>query len=174
MAALSLRLIDIPKEGMHMDCEVSPDYLDLSSDEGRVVGQLHWTGEVIKTDEGACVKGTLSGTVIRECIRCLQEFMDPISVCCTGIFHCSHEVRRRSSPSFQRNNEEESTQEFDDEAYSCEGNRLELADMLREHLIFATPVQPLCHLDCLGLCQNCGENLNRRRCGCREKIAVLH
>ncbi|MEP7003395.1 MAG: DUF177 domain-containing protein [Chloroflexota bacterium] len=39
---------------------------------------------------------------------------------------------------------------------------VDLTDLLREELILATPLAPLCREDCAGLCPACGEDLNER------------
>lgn len=40
--------------------------------------------------------------------------------------------------------------------------KVDLTDLLREELILATPLAPLCREDCAGLCPVCGEDLNER------------
>ena len=39
---------------------------------------------------------------------------------------------------------------------------VDLTDLLREELILATPLAPLCREDCAGLCPVCGEDRNER------------
>ncbi len=48
-------------------------------------------------------------------------------------------------------------EEEPDDQYQYQGNQLELAPMLREHMILSAPMQPLCSDDCLGLCAQCGK-----------------
>ena len=59
----------------------------------------------------------------------------------------------------------------EDEMYWYQGDHLDLAPMLREQVILAAPMQPLCREECLGLCSQCGQNLNERRCGCPPEQA---
>ena len=40
--------------------------------------------------------------------------------------------------------------------------KIDLTPLLREELILAAPLAPLCRPDCKGLCAVCGEDLNRR------------
>ncbi len=37
---------------------------------------------------------------------------------------------------------------------------------IAEEIILDLPVKPLCKPDCLGLCPNCGRDLNQEKCGC--------
>jgi uncharacterized protein len=45
---------------------------------------------------------------------------------------------------------------------------VEVADEVRQSLLLALPVKPLCRPDCRGLCTRCGKNLNAGACGCLE------
>ena len=47
---------------------------------------------------------------------------------------------------------------------------VDLTDLLREELILATPLAPLCRDDCAGLCPVCGEDLNERPHGHDEAV----
>ncbi|MCH7481045.1 MAG: DUF177 domain-containing protein [Chloroflexi bacterium] len=37
---------------------------------------------------------------------------------------------------------------------------IELGPLVREYLVLDMPINPLCKPDCLGLCADCGKNLN--------------
>lgn len=39
-------------------------------------------------------------------------------------------------------------------------------DDIRQELIVAAALKPVCRDDCKGLCKNCGVNLNREKCQC--------
>jgi uncharacterized protein len=43
---------------------------------------------------------------------------------------------------------------------------LEMDEALRQNLVPALPIQPLCQPDCAGLCPTCGTNRNTAPCGC--------
>lgn len=45
---------------------------------------------------------------------------------------------------------------------------LHMADVIREYLLLALPMQPLCREDCKGLCPHCGHNLNEGPCDCNS------
>lgn len=171
---LTVELKEIPKEGLKMDCEVNPECLELPQDEGRVNGTFHWTGEIMKTPEGASVTGTLSGVVVRECVRCLQEFDDDLLILCTAAFKQNQSESDHVGGADHKMNKIDALQDYDDEGYSCVGNQVELGKMLREQVILMTPIQPLCRTDCAGLCQNCGRNLNQGMCQCANKEPLPH
>ena len=49
-----------------------------------------------------------------------------------------------------------------------EGNYFNLGHLIREQVILAMPLQPLCKEDCKGLCPKCGADMNLDPCGCKE------
>ena len=46
------------------------------------------------------------------------------------------------------------------------GREIDLGEILREEVALRLPGAPLCREGCLGLCQQCGHNLNEGDCGC--------
>lgn len=46
---------------------------------------------------------------------------------------------------------------------------LDVTEVVRQHLLLALPMVPLCRQDCRGLCPRCGQNLNERECGCQRE-----
>ena len=165
---LTVNLNDIPPEGLTMDCEVNPDLLELPTDEGKVDGVFHWEGNMMKTPEGASVSGTLSGVIVRQCVRCLQEFNDPVLISCMGVFQSSPNGADQMFRGEQKSSVDDDLEEMAEEIYPCDGNQVELGKMLREQVILGSPIQPYCRQDCLGLCQICGRNLNQGPCRCAD------
>jgi len=46
---------------------------------------------------------------------------------------------------------------------------LDLTELLRQNVLVAMPLQPICSEGCRGLCPHCGQDLNVGDCGCRER-----
>lgn len=47
---------------------------------------------------------------------------------------------------------------------------LDLTEIVRQYRTIALPMQPLCRVDCAGICPACGQDLNKGTCSCpREK-----
>jgi DUF177 domain-containing protein len=58
----------------------------------------------------------------------------------------------------------------DDPALLIDGHHdLHLADLIRQYLLLAVPMHPLCREDCKGLCPQCGRNLNNGGCTCNTE-----
>jgi uncharacterized protein len=47
-----------------------------------------------------------------------------------------------------------------------EGDSIDLSIGIRDTLILAAPIAPVCKEDCKGICPQCGANLNQGKCGC--------
>jgi uncharacterized protein len=59
-----------------------------------------------------------------------------------------------------------------------QGAEINLAPLIREQVLLALPIRPLCREQCLGLCAGCGANLNTESCVCAhskddERLAVF-
>jgi uncharacterized protein len=53
-----------------------------------------------------------------------------------------------------------------------EGHELDLLPMIRDTILLAIPIAPLCRPDCKGICPECGANLNREECQCASAVPV--
>jgi uncharacterized protein len=51
---------------------------------------------------------------------------------------------------------------------------IDITARVREQIILAMPLKPLCRKDCAGLCPVCGTNQNVQSCGCNEGNAIIH
>ena len=56
------------------------------------------------------------------------------------------------------------SEELDEDYF--QGDELDLNVLLREQILLALPLKPLCREECRGLCRQCGANLNRESCSC--------
>ena len=54
----------------------------------------------------------------------------------------------------------------DEETYPLSGELLDLRPLVRDAILLALPIAPLCREDCAGLCPTCGANLNDGPCDC--------
>jgi len=171
IAPTSLKFLveDIPQEGFHLGYSVGQDDLDLTLDEGRISGTLHLDCDVCQSPEGVCVKGTLSGTMIRECVRCLGDYQELVVIPCLGRFQDEQTKVESGTVLLDEELSDFGFEQIED-VYPCEEGRVELDIMLREQCILNTPIQRLCQSDCRGLCQHCGVNLNQSACTCANTV----
>jgi len=109
-----------------------------------------------KVKEEYYCQGFVHLPVEEECSRCLNIFDSELS----GDF--SFLVKTGQS---DRKNKD---LEGEDVIYiSANEPVIELNETLRQSLVLALPMKPLCNEDCRGLCPSCGANLNEDSCNCR-------
>jgi uncharacterized protein len=171
MELLRPLLTDITVDGLSLVGEATAEELGLTDDEAVLPGPLAVSLDLTNIEGLVAVTGVLEGTIIRECVRCLKEYEDPLAFSVRAAFipepKSAPRHPKRVDPRKARAEviEAEPDEEPDDQ-YHYQGNQLELAPMLREHVILSAPMQPLCSDDCLGLCAQCGKNLNEGSCQC--------
>ena len=173
VAKLIVQVTDIPEEGFELAEEVQPDELDLLPDEAQMRTALSLSVRMTHVGDHVYVEGVIDGTFVRECVRCLTAYDAYTEVPFTAAYRASDppgkprgRVMKDHHPMSDEDAEEPVDQE--EEMYVCTGDRIDLAPMLREHIILSTPMQPLCRDDCRGLCPVCGQNKNEQTCSCRE------
>lgn len=108
---------------------------------------------LLRTHHG--IWGTISLSVDTQvsCSRCLNIY----SVCLD--LEIEEEFFRKSD-----------IDEYDEFAETVidDDNILDLSEIIRQYTIAGLPMKPLCEVDCMGLCQLCGENLNKVDCTCDQ------
>jgi uncharacterized protein len=171
MELLRPLLADITADGLSLVGEVTDEELGLTEDDAVLQGPLAVSLDLTNIEGLVAVTGVLEGTIVRECVRCLKKYEDPLAFSVRATFvpepKSSPRHPKRIDPRKARAEvvEAEPEEEPDDQ-YQYQGNQLDLASMLREHMILSAPMQPLCNDDCLGLCAQCGKNLNEGPCRC--------
>jgi uncharacterized protein len=91
--------------------------------------------------DGVLVTGSVAVGVEAECGRCLDPLREAITVAVQELF-----VYERSG-------------DPDDDQPLVVADRIDLEPLLRDAVVLALPVNPLCGPDCPGLCASCGERL---------------
>jgi uncharacterized protein len=108
--------------------------------------------------EGVLVTGTAEARVEGECVRCLEPVDDTIDVQFQELYYypeSDDRVRGRAAGAT-----EELDEASEDETYRLEGDFFDLQPVLRDAVVLALPLQPVCQEDCLGLCSECGARLS--------------
>ena len=137
--------------------------LELATDgatfEGPVRAELH----VVRHQDNLLIKGVARGRLRAECARCLDAFNEPIEADFTVYAERRPEGGARG---IDRELESDQYLSFHD------GVSLDLSEEVREALLLAVPLQPLCRADCRGLCGGCGANLNTEACTCAKRATA--
>lgn len=169
--SLTLHVPDLPSDGVTVDCEVDAERLNLAATDSEVRDQLLVAAEVLPAGTDVCVSGVVTGTFVRECVRCLKRYDDACRIAFRVEYRASKPEATRRSRGADRPAKDkpgDTPAPSEGESYSYAGEELDLGPMLREQVILANPMQPLCRRDCRGLCPVCGEDRNLVQCGCVE------
>jgi len=122
------------------------DHPAVQIDEDLAIRKLRGSLRFTRTAQGLYGDGRLSAVTGAECVRCLSEFEQPLAIRMGDLF---------TFPPGQST---------DPLLAIPETGILDLGPLLREYLLLEVPLQPVCRPDCLGLCPECGNNLNESRC----------
>lgn len=98
--------------------------------------------------EGVLVSGAVRTRVVGECVRCLDEVVDDVDVSLQELYV----YPARAEVAAENGDDEEDVRELD-------GDLVDVEPALRDALVTALPFQPLCRIDCPGLCSICGAHL---------------
>jgi uncharacterized protein len=115
------------------ELHVPPD-LDLSDLAGVV--------RITRTPQGLLTQVKMSAVVQCECARCLTDFAQPLKIDFTELYAFSAHTASESG------------------LILPEDGIIDLTPLVRDYMLLAIPISPLCRPDCPGLCPICGERLD--------------
>ena len=96
--------------------------------------------------EGVLVSGEVTANTTGMCSRCLADISQDLTVDFQELFEYADDDNSSSE---------------DDDLLQLEGDLLNLEPVVRDALVLALPLAPLCDDDCLGLCPECGIDRNK-------------
>ena len=130
-------------------------------DDIHVVGPLDGHVRMRRTNQGLLVDGWVDLTLELQCNRCLKEFEQPMHVTFEEQFYPTVDVVT-GLPLAPFDQEEI----FPIDAH----HEVDLTEAIRQNVLTALPMVTLCREDCLGLCPQCGHDLNLGLCDCKPEI----
>ena len=138
-AAVIIEITRIPEAGLDLEGQEPATILELSAaDEVRKMGPIGYRLNVQAVSGELIVRGSLEVSAEFVCSRCLRRFGRMIQ----------EETFEAIVP------------------YADRFSTVDLTPEIRDAMILAFPVYPVCSAECRGLCPHCGRDLNRGRCRC--------
>jgi len=113
------------------------------------------------TDGEIRIQGRYTGVMEADCDRCLG----PVSYPLDRRFDLFYR------PPLNLDADELKIDEGEAEIGFYEGLGLDLADVIKEQVLLAMPMQRICRDDCKGICPVCGANRNETACDCHQEPA---
>jgi len=165
---LTLKLDEIPEEGLHMkwkeDRASLLAYLEnLSKVDFDFETPLQSEVDIHKVGRSVLIKGSVQTHLRLQCVRCLKEFSYPLS----SIYELTLHPLKETSLT-----EETELGEKEMESSFFEEGDLHLSEIACEQIFLEIPLQPICHETCKGLCSICGQDLNLSSCKCVKEEFV--
>jgi len=151
-----VKVSEISDDGMRLSFQEDPAALELTMPGGRCVAPIAVDVFLRKADQSVLVNGQMTAPVLFDCVRCLREF--PLSL--------DIAIATQFVPPVPLPLGEHPMPLSEAEDYYYRDDVLALDDLVREEVLLAVPLNPQCRADCLGLCPQCGQNLNQATCAC--------
>ena len=101
---------------------------------------------ITRTAQGLLVQIKMKANTQSECVRCLEPFPQPLEIDFADLYTFS------------------SASAVPSDLMVPETYQLDLSPVVREEMLLALPISPLCRIECKGLCPVCGENQNIKVC----------
>ena len=98
--------------------------------------------------------------VAMQCSRCLERYEQPLHIEIEEAFIPTVDIATGTPLQID---------EMDEAVLISEQHILDLSEILRQSILLALPMTPLCKPDCKGFCPICGANLNYETCTCQEE-----
>ena len=109
-------------------------------------------GRVYNNGQSLTLELSVEGKMETQCARCLELVGADVS-------YSIHELLSQR---------EEGASE-DEDIILFDGYEIELDDIIADHFLMNVSGKYLCDEDCLGLCPECGTNLNHGECDCNKE-----
>ena len=124
----------VPTGGMTDQAAYDPAALDLIRFDVRHQHPIAVSAFIVRTEGDLVVQAQIAGRLEMTCARCLSPFERPLTMSTT----LTYDVQPTDV--------------------------VDITDDVRQEVILAYPMIPVCHADCKGLCPVCGQNLNSQAC----------
>jgi len=149
----------------------APDDLRLELARVPVGADVHLDVRFEAVTEGVLVTGSATAPLAGECARCLAPLATTVTASFRELYlyrqdkhdrhekqdrHDKHDKQDRRGRHDSREWFDENTEQDDEELYYLDGDLLDLEPALRDAVVLALPMSPLCREDCPGLCVECG------------------
>ncbi|MGE4505721.1 MAG: DUF177 domain-containing protein [Desulfovibrionaceae bacterium] len=151
-----IRLDELPDEGLEYRYEDQEFWtgrmaaLGVNARPGRPINaRVH----VSRQEDSALIDGEIEGSVLLACDRCAERYEYDVLV----RFHEYEAVDAAEAGEEPRIASDRGVLTLD------------IGAVLWEQFVLALPLKPVCAETCLGVCPDCGVNLNEAECSCKQE-----
>ena len=148
----------LPREGLKITKNFEFLHDEILEEEAVFLHPLHADLSVGKVGEEVYVKGKINTLLSFVCSRCLIPFEFPVD----SYFDLVYLPEELEMAGDELDNDDLNISFY----YS---RKIDLREVVLEHLNLTFPVKPLCSVGCQGICPVCGKNINSGDCSCVTK-----
>jgi uncharacterized protein len=109
--------------------------------------------------EGVLATGTAIAPLAGECARCLTPLTSSVTAGFQELYLYADGRHDKHDKHEKHDKYDEQEEQDAGELYHLDGDLLDLEPALRDAVVLALPMSPLCREDCPGLCAECGARL---------------
>lgn len=161
MAPMKINLREIESGRREFNYELSPEETDLVFPDAGFPEVVRTRVRVTDAEEKYLLEVASETRAQLQCSRCLEPMALPLRV--------EFNVVLKLCPPATVVSKENGSEEDDLVLVSESETSYDITARVREALILALPLKPLCRDDCKGLCPRCGTDLNTSTCRCQEE-----
>lgn len=165
---MKLKVLDIPEEGLDFDftAQETPWLQTLIQNifpkEYKKGQKAEIVLNILKTCNNVSLVGDATIGLKPTCDRCLEPFEKKM--------HVPLQMNLVPYKGMNFENSQDKTTVDEDENFSFyKGEEVNLSEIIREMLLLEIPIRTLCKENCKGLCPQCGQNLNLKKCSCNPQ-----
>ena len=151
---MRIKVSDIPDDGLQQELD-----MPVAINDNAKADVAHASITVYRFGKKVLVDGSLRIFVSLKCSRCLKEFSLPLNTVFREEYNPAEEFEKEHVRELKGS-------ELDSGFYS--NDEIDIPEIMREQVLLAVPVKPLCSNECLGICPHCGKDLNEGPCECKE------
>jgi len=157
---MRFKINEIGAQGLPLNVPVTPDWVaaacpDLDARPG--ARGLALRGRLEKMGEDYLLRAELRGDIETTCARCLEPAQVALNV--------------PLAVTFVSTEADKTDDDEDPDVIGFLGNEIDVGDEIRDEILLALPINPLCRESCKGLCTVCGGNRNLTACTCKNEVA---
>ncbi len=155
---------EIPDADLNFTVTEKKEDFEIEHPDCSLIQDVEVAGTLSKSGKDIYLSGKIKTELRLLCSRCLESFQFPVD--------CelkSHFVPREETGT-EHPEIELSASDIEIEYY--DGDRIDINPSVHDQILLALPFVVVCGDNCKGLCVECGNNLNKGRCGCANEGPV--
>jgi len=155
---MRFKINEIGVEGVALDIPLTADWMREACPEvdARPKARgLRLVGRLAKSGDDYLLRADITGQLETPCARCLE----PASL-------ALHAPLVVTYVPFEETDNDDETADDDPDVVVFSGGEIDLSEAVRDEIVLALPMNPLCTESCRGLCPVCGGNRNQVACTC--------